>query len=139
MNDRQHALLARLLIERCGGLAEAAGACRVSKSVLSSHQTCGSGCFMPADVMADLEGYCGEPVYSRALFEARPTAADCRDLLKEGCEAAESVVDLQREIRLAAADGVITPRERSRLAEVHARAEEQLRDVGAVISREDAA
>ena len=139
MTPRQHAQLARQLIAACGGLQEAAQACRASDTSLSRYQTPDSGCFMPADVLADLEGYCGQPVYSRALFEARPSASIATDLLKEGCEAAEAGVDLQREIRLAAADGVITPRERARLAELHAAAEEQLREVGAVIHREDAA
>jgi hypothetical protein len=133
MTPRQHALLARQLIAACGGLQEAATACRASDTSLSRHQTPDSGQFMPADVMADLEAYCGEPVYSRALFEARPSASQARDLVQEACEASESVSDLQREIRLAAADGKITPRERDRLAKIHAKAEEQLRDVAAVI------
>jgi hypothetical protein len=133
MTPRQHALLARQLIHACGDLQEAAKACRASDTSLSRFQTPGSGHFMPADVMADLEAYCGQPVYSRALVEARPATDEARDLVKEACEASESVTDLQREIRLAASDGVITPRERDRLARLHAQAEEQLRDVAAVI------
>lgn len=134
MNPRQHALLARQLIEACGTLDEAVQACRVSKSVLSGYQTPGAGAFMPADVIADLEAYCGEPVYSRALFEARPATSEAVCLVTECCEATESVSDLQREVRLAAADGLLTPRERDRLARLHATAEAQLRDVGAVIA-----
>jgi hypothetical protein len=131
-------MLARQLIAACGGLEEACRACRVSDTQLSRFQTPDAGAFMPADVMAHLEAYCGEPVYSRALFEARPAASDARDLLVEACEATESVTDLQREIRLAAADGKITPRERARLATLHAAAEQQLRDVATVIDGEAA-
>jgi hypothetical protein len=32
--------------------------------------------FMPADVIADLEAYCGQALYSKELFEARPTAIE---------------------------------------------------------------
>lgn len=133
MNPRQHALYAGRLVKACGGLEEAADACRVNKSALSTYQTVDSGAFMPADVIADLEAYCGEPIYSRALFEARPAAQNARDMMVEACEASESIVDLQREIRLAAKDGVITPRERARLARLAADATEQLRDVTEVI------
>ena len=139
MTPRQHAHLARQLINACGGPQEAAAACRASDTSLSRYQTPDAGAFMPADVMADLEGYCGQPVYSRALFEARPACSDASDLVKEGCEAAEAGVDLQREIRLTAADGIITPRKRQRLAELHARAEQELREVGEAIHREVAA
>jgi hypothetical protein len=133
MNSRQHALLARTLIDACGGLIEAAAACRACKSVLSGYQTLDSGHFMRADIIADLEEYCGEPIYSRALFEARPSAAEARDLVAEACEAAESVTELQREVRLAAADGTITPKERARLAQLGAKAKDQLREALEVI------
>lgn len=106
MTPREHARLARLLIRACGGLEEAAGACRVGKTSLSNYQNPHLGDFIPADVMADLEEHCGEPIYSRALFEARPEVAQARDT------------------------------ERDRLANVHAEAERQLRDVGDLIKRE---
>jgi hypothetical protein len=135
MNRRRHAMLARLLLSECGTLAEAAGACRVSVPQLSDYQNPNGESFMPADVIADLEAYCGKPVYSRALFEARPETAEARNLVTEACEAAESASDLQREIRLAASDGVITPAERTRLERRHAKATEELRDVVLVLAR----
>lgn len=75
MTPRRHAKLAHDLIEACGGLAEAASACRVSKSVLSTYQNPNEASTMPADVMADLEAYCGEPIYSREIMALRPWAA----------------------------------------------------------------
>ena len=74
MTPRQHAKLARALIMACGGLDEAAAACRVGKSSLSDYQLPQIAAFMPADVMADLEAYCGEPIYSRELVAERPFA-----------------------------------------------------------------
>lgn len=139
MNARQIALLTQQLIKACGGLEEASDACgkiarNYSVQQLSRCQTPGSGCFLPADIIVALESYCGEPVMSRAFVEARPSASEARDLVKEACEASETVSDLQREIRLAASDGVITQAERDRLAKLHAVAEGQLRDVAAVIN-----
>lgn len=128
MNPRQHARLARALIDACGGLAEASEACGTSKSVLSTYQNPEEHATMSARVIADLEAYCGEPLYSRALFEARPSAADARDLLDEACEAAEAVAGFQRKVRLATRDGQITPRERDDLARTGAEAVEQLRE-----------
>lgn len=130
MNRRRHATLSRMLIEACGGLVEAAEFCRVGKSQLGDYQNADGEGFMPADVISALEAHCGQPIYSRALFEAQPAATEAKRLTEEACEAAESVTDLQREIRLAAADGKITPAEKRRLA---ARAEAARRELGDVI------
>ena len=72
MNSKRHAKLARDLIEACGGLDEAAAICRVGKSSLSDYQLPQISTTMPADVMADLEAYCGEPIYSREIASIRP-------------------------------------------------------------------
>ncbi|MFN4296769.1 MAG: hypothetical protein ACK4FB_07985 [Brevundimonas sp.] len=74
MNPKRHAKLARDLIDACGGLDEAAHNCRVGKSSLSDYQLPQISTTMPADVIADLEAYCGEPIYSRELAAARPYA-----------------------------------------------------------------
>jgi hypothetical protein len=135
MNRRRHAFLARQLLDVFDSLEEAAKFCRVGVPMLSDYQSANGQHFMPADVIADLEAGCGKPIYSRALFEARPETVEARDLLVEACEAAESGSDLQREIRLAAKDGVITATERERLKRRHAQATEELRDVGLVLDR----
>jgi hypothetical protein len=136
MTPRQHAFLARQLIGACGGVEEAAQASRRSTSTLSRYQTPGADQFMPADVICSLERYCGQPIYSRALFEATQDVPAPENLFTEACEATESVSQLQREVRLAAADGVLTPAERQRLAAQHAEAERQLREVGQAIHQE---
>jgi hypothetical protein len=99
MNARQHARLARNLVTACGGLEEAGGACRLKKSRLSDFQDPASGAFMPADVIADLEEWCGEPIYSRALFEARPGGERCAGLVAEACQTTEVAAALQGLIR----------------------------------------
>lgn len=94
LTPRRHASLARRLIDACGGLDEATAACRVGKSTLSTYQNPAETAFMPADVMADLESYCGEPIYSRALFEARPGDPMAGDALVETHEAVQAATDL---------------------------------------------
>lgn len=135
MNRRVHALAARRLIAACGGLVEAAAACRVGKSQLADYQAADGVGFMPADVMADLEAYCGTPTYSRMLVEARPAGPETQDLAREACDAAEAAGRLQRGARLASDDGDLTERERRELVEIYAEALDQLRQVGALLSQ----
>jgi hypothetical protein len=135
VNRRAHALAARRLIAACGGLVEAAAACRVGKTQLADYQAADGDGFMPADVMADLEAYCGAPTYSRMLVEARPCGPDSQDLAREACDAAEAAGRLQRGARLAADDGDLSERERRELAKIYAEALEQLRQVGDLLSQ----
>lgn len=95
MNARQHARLARALVTACGGLEEAAGACRLKKSRLADFQDPATDSFMPADVMADLEVHCGDPLYSRALFEAHLAKGDAGALAEEACRATEIAAQIQ--------------------------------------------
>lgn len=54
------------LIEACGGISKAR--CRVKKSVLQTYADKDRPeCNMPADVIADLEAQCGEPIVTRFL------------------------------------------------------------------------
>lgn len=136
MNRRAHALHARLLVEACGGLEEAAQRCRVGKSQLSDYQSPHGEGFMPADVLADLEAYCGHRVYSRALFEVDAQVVSKADLKDEACEASEAVIALQHAIRLATRDGVISPREREGLTRLFEAARRELADVGHLLEGE---
>ena len=90
MTPRRHALFAKTLIARCGGLDEvlAIPGLRVKKPQLSNYQNPHVAAFMPADVIALLEGYCGEPIYSRALFEA----ADAAPAAARYCQPALSII-----------------------------------------------
>jgi hypothetical protein len=93
MNSRHHARLARQLIDACGGLDEAVRECRVGKSALSDYQNPHITAFMPADVIADLEAYCGQAIYSGAIAAERPTApSDCA--LAETHEAVQAAAAL---------------------------------------------
>ncbi len=112
MNRRQHAALARQLIQSSGGLNEAVRQCRLKRSRLAECQDPNASAYMPADVINELELYCGEALYSRALADDRPTASDIRDLSDGACETAEEATDLQRLVRLLSKKGRLTPRER---------------------------
>lgn len=91
---------------------------------------------MPADVLADLEAYCGHRVYSRALFEVDAQVVSKADLKDEACEASEAVIALQHAIRLATRDGVISPREREGLTRLFEAARRELADVGHLLEGE---
>lgn len=116
MNDRLLALLTSKLIDRCGGLNEASAACEqlarpYSVTQLSRCQTVGSGCFLPIDIVAALESYCGDPVVSGSLAERASVKVQTADLLASACEAAEEGSDVLRVIRAAIRDGKLTRRE----------------------------
>lgn len=112
VTTRMHARLARQLIAACGGLDEAVGACRLKRTRLSECQTpptdeegAPEPSFLPADVIADLEAYCGRPLYSQALAEARPAAPGLTDVVKGITDTTEEVADLQRLVRRLHAAG----------------------------------
>jgi hypothetical protein len=131
VNATRHAHLARQLIAACGGLIEAASAdgCRLEKSRLSEFCDPKSGAFMPADVMAALEAYCGEPLYSRAICEERPANVVARHVLTETCEAAELSLALQQLVRLATEDGSLDATEKMAIEKLLAKVEDQTRKV----------
>lgn len=134
MHAKRHAILARRLIKACGGLEEAAANCRLEKSRLADFQSDEDGHFMPADVMADLEGYAGEPIYSAAIANERPAAPRPKSALTEGCETAEMASDLQRIIRLALEnDGAIDQAERLKIEGQLLSLEDQLRETRAAL------
>lgn len=120
MNARHHARLARNLIAACGGLEEAAGACRLKKSRLSTCQDPHSGSFLPVDVLADLEAHCGEPIYSRALFEARPGGEAAEELVAEACQTTEVAAALQGLVRSLGAKRLGEAGRRQALADLRA-------------------
>lgn len=92
----------RRLIKRAGGLDLAAELTRVCKSVLSDYQNPAKlDCFMPADVIADLESFIGQSLVSQTLaeFAVDPTEPhrpiDClhrmQGVVKESAEAAIAI------------------------------------------------
>lgn len=138
MNARQHAVLARDLIDACGGLVEASKNCRLGKSQLSDFQNPNVEAWMPADVIADLERYCRKPLYSQALVEAAdPDQADFESLKDEACDAVEATAGLLKKIRDALADGQLTPAERDALLRDQAAAMRELQGVGRILAGEE--
>lgn len=117
MNAKQHALHARLLIEACGGLIEAASnqKVRVEKTSLARYCDAESGVYMPADVMFELERYAQRPIYSRAITEAQAAGVVLQDLVAGACETTEGAAALMKLIRTATADHKLTPAERNLL------------------------
>lgn len=135
-------MLARQLIAACGGLNEAQGACRVRRAQLSNFQNLAvfgdpkAGYFMPIDVIADLEAYCGEPIYSRAVADERPATVAAVGLLNEACEISEESGALLRLCRMVDAGGRATPHERRLIEAGATEIEEELRQLRAAASAE---
>lgn len=112
LSSREHARLARELVEACGGPAEALSACRIkTKSQLCEYGLPQIPATMPADVIADLERHCGKPIYSSVLFELvqRETVAGSVQAL--ACDLTEATADVQRTVRRAIADDRLSPNE----------------------------
>lgn len=127
LSVREHARLAHDLIEACGGLEEAARACRVGKSALSGYQTPHDPSTMPADIMDALEQYADQgPVYSGAIAERRMFPAPVADLANVACELSEQTLQVQSLIRKALADGRLSQREIDCIAEAERDAEAAL-------------
>jgi len=137
---RQHAQWARVLIAACGGLEEAAGVCRVSKSQLARFQDGSTADCMPVEVVADLELYCGAASYSGALVAlatARREAHKVGQLMDEACDASEAAASLQAMAREAGRDGHLSERERRQLTLATEKAMRELADVQAVLGAVD--
>lgn len=129
MDARQHAHLFRQLVAKCGGVDEIvrANACRLKASRLYELQDVEAGGLATADVIADLEAYCGEPVYSRAMAEARPSRPDAAGLLDEACDIAEGGAALQKTVRALLRGGPLSPRARGALEVLADELAEELR------------
>lgn len=132
LSHREHARLARELIDACGGLDEAARNCRVSKSVLSSYQNPHETSTMPADVMHALETFCGRPIYASALFECFGAQVVTGNLRDASCNLSEEALELQATVRRALADDTLTPRELDEIAKAEREAEAALETVRGV-------
>ena len=118
INPRQHSALARRLIEACGGLEEASEHCRVNRSVLSGYQNPTKTASMPADVICELEEYCGEGIYSRRLANASDAAMPSEDLILDAVRLVELIAHFNTEAHEAMADRVVTQTERDKLSSI---------------------
>ncbi len=142
VDRKQHAWLARRLIDACGGLNAAAAVCRPRRSRLSQCQNPSDepdcvDAYLPADAIADLEAYCGEPIYSRALLESHPGHVDAQGLFTEACETTEAAAELQRTLRKALADPErLSRRVREDIGRALAAVEHELHQVASEVARE---
>lgn len=111
-------LKTRQLIRACGGLEEASRVCgedcrAYSVSQLGRCQGADAPDFLPIDIVLCLEAYCGEPMVSAAMAEARPAgpapAGDVRDELSDVVEGGAHLIRRWREIM---ADRRLSPSER---------------------------
>ena len=134
LSHREHARLARELIDACGGLEEAANACRVRKSALSGYQNPEDPSTMPADVMDALEEYAGQgPTYSGAIAERRMFPAKVTGCLKElAFDLAQESMDVVTAVRDAMADGSLSANDLDRIASAERDAEQALEAVRAL-------
>lgn len=111
LSDREHAQLARDLIEACGGLEEVIRATGLSRGYLSKYQNVSYAETMPARVISVLETFCGRPIYSSALVNSVDTPCATGALKDLACDLAETATDVQALIRKALADGRLSQRE----------------------------
>lgn len=127
LSNREHARLARQLIEACGGLEEAASACRVGKSALSSYQSPHEDQWMPVDVVDALEIYAGRgPIYSGAISDRRVITSGAASIGDAACNLSEMVLEAQAVVRRAIADGKVSPRELDAIHQAEADCERAL-------------
>jgi hypothetical protein len=108
VDAKEHAWLARQLIDACGGprkAAEISG--KVRKSRMAQFQDPHSGAIMTMDIVLALETYAAEPIYTRAVMAARAKAdGECgASLAEEACDLTEAAASLQRLSRAVTSDG----------------------------------
>lgn len=113
-------LKTRQLIDRCGGLEEASRACREScrpYSVphLSRCQVPTAPDYLPIDIVLCLEAYCGEPIITGAMAEARPSAIVAGDLRDELSDVVEGGAALLKRWRMMMADDSLDAAERAEM------------------------
>lgn len=114
-------LKTRQLIDRCGGLDEASRACRetcrpYSVPHLSRCQVPTAPDFLPIDIVLCLEAYCGEPIITGAMAEARPSAVEAGDLRDELTDVVTGGSALLARLRSMLADDDLDPAERAEMA-----------------------
>lgn len=99
-------LKTKMLIKACGGLAEASAACEAacrpySVPHLSRCQRAETFDFLPVDIVACLEEYCGRRIVSDALVAARPDGVEAGCIRDEVSDWGERHGDLSKAVRQA--------------------------------------
>lgn len=137
MNPRQHAVLSRKLQDACGG----ADACvtllettpfKMGRTFIYECRDASTGRTMPIGAIAVLEAACGQKIYSSAVYvNEAPTDAECA--LSEVFELNETGGALQRMVRLAVEDGIVTEHEKREIEPILQLIEARARGVRAAM------
>lgn len=114
-------LKSKQLIKACGGLDEASRVCRedcrpYSVPQLSRCQVPTAPDFLPIDIVLCLEAYCGQPIVTGAMAEARPSAVVAGDFRDELSDVIEGGAALLGRYRAIMADQRMDPAERAEMA-----------------------
>jgi hypothetical protein len=140
LSEREHAHLARELIAACGGPAEVERFAKISQGTLSKYSNVGYDNTMPARLINQLESYCQRRIYSEALFgNVDAPAPTSDDIAGVACDMSELVLNLQRLIRTAVADGRLTPREVADIAAAEAKVKPYLTTLEGILRAHDGA
>ncbi|MGH6782532.1 MAG: hypothetical protein ACREB5_10570, partial [Sphingomonadaceae bacterium] len=94
-----------------------------------------SGQFMPADVIAELQELCGDPIYSRAMTEGPPPSLQALCLLTESFQTTEVAAKFQSLVRIALEDDKISHAEGLMIDAALAEIEDQVRELRAARDR----
>lgn len=114
-------LKTRKLIDACGGLKAASRVCgeearAYSVPQLSRCQNPAAPDFLPIDIVMCLEAYCGEPIVTAAMAEARPAAIEAGEVRDELSDVVEGGAALLARWRGMMADHVLDAAERREMA-----------------------
>lgn len=135
-------LKAKQLIKACGGLEEASRVCAeecrpYSVPQLSRCQVATAPDYLPIDIVFALEAYCGEPIVTGAMAEARPAVVTAGAVRDEVSDIVERGADALRAVRAALADdGRIDAREACDIAAQLETLAADVREAQAALERE---
>lgn len=115
MNLRQHAILAKRLIDAVGGVKTAEHVGRLKSTMLYRAQDTNDVYCLPVDVMCALEAEAGQPLYSRAISQAAPDVTGCADLTGGAISLGADAAQLAACVHSALADGTVSNIERDDL------------------------
>lgn len=140
LSDREHARLARELIEACGGLDEASRATGLSKGQLSRCQQAHYRETLSARTINCLEAYSDRAIYSAAMADAVGVVRAVGELREHACDLTEAASLALGSVRKALSDdGKISPREADAIARAEVEVERALENLRAARRATEAA
>lgn len=115
-------LKTKALIKACGGLEEASRACEAECRAYSvphlsrAQNPAYPDSYLPIDIVLCLEAYCGQPLVTRAMCEARPGGEAAGTLRDEATDLIQHGARLLALVHAAEADDDVDPREGAAIA-----------------------